>query len=140
MSAERYLIGDVTLDLSQGCLRRNGADVALRPKSFALLHYLVIHAGRLVSKDELLSKIWPDVFVTEDFADPLHQRSPGGARRHQPDDGQDGVEARLHLRRTGLAIGRGSGRADANSPGAISNAWAGCCRCSGWPSCSCLPA
>jgi adenylate cyclase len=66
MSAERYLIGDATLDLSQGCLRRNGADVALRPKSFALLHYLVIHAGRLVSKDELLSKIWPDVFVTED--------------------------------------------------------------------------
>jgi hypothetical protein len=57
MSAERYLIGDATLDLSQGCLRRNGVDVALRPKSFALLHYLVIHAGRLVSKDELLSKI-----------------------------------------------------------------------------------
>jgi adenylate cyclase len=66
MSTERYLVGDATLDLSQGCLRRNGADVALRPKSFALLHYLVIHAGRLVSKDELLSKIWPDVFVTED--------------------------------------------------------------------------
>ena len=40
--------------------------MALRPKSFALLHYLVIHAGRLVSKDELLSKIWPDVIVTED--------------------------------------------------------------------------
>jgi TolB-like protein/DNA-binding winged helix-turn-helix (wHTH) protein len=66
MSAERYLIGDATLDLSQGCLRRNGADVALRPKSFAVLHYLVLHAGRLVSKDELLSKIWPDVIVTED--------------------------------------------------------------------------
>jgi adenylate cyclase len=66
MSAERYLIGNATLDLSQGCLRRNGADVALRPKSFALLHYLVIHAGRLVSKDELLSKLWPGVFVTED--------------------------------------------------------------------------
>ncbi|WP_027526727.1 winged helix-turn-helix domain-containing tetratricopeptide repeat protein [Bradyrhizobium sp. Ec3.3] len=66
MSAERYLIGDATLDLSQGCLRRNGADVALRPKSFALLHYLVTHAGRLVTKDELLSKIWPGVIVTED--------------------------------------------------------------------------
>ncbi|MCP3460412.1 winged helix-turn-helix domain-containing tetratricopeptide repeat protein [Bradyrhizobium sp. CCGUVB23] len=60
------MIGDATLDLSQGCLRRNGADVALRPKSFALLHYLVTHAGRLVSKDELLSKIWPGVIVTED--------------------------------------------------------------------------
>jgi TolB-like protein/DNA-binding winged helix-turn-helix (wHTH) protein/Tfp pilus assembly protein PilF len=66
MSAERYRIGDAMLDLSQGCLRRNGADVALRPKSFALLHYLVTHAGRLVTKDELLSKIWPGVIVTED--------------------------------------------------------------------------
>jgi len=66
MSAERYLIGKSTLDVSLGCLRRNGADVSLRPKSFALLHYLVTHAGRLVAKDELLSKIWPDVIVTED--------------------------------------------------------------------------
>ena len=66
MSAERYLIGESTLDVSLGCLRRNGADVSLRPKSFALLHYLVTHAGRLVTKDELLSKIWPDVIVTED--------------------------------------------------------------------------
>ena len=66
MSAERYLIGESTLDVSLGCLRRNGADVSLRPKSFALLHYLVTHAGRLVTKDELLSKIWPNVIVTED--------------------------------------------------------------------------
>lgn len=66
MSAERYTIGKSTLDILQGSLRRNGADVALRPKSFALLHYLVTHAGRLVTKDELLSKIWPGVIVTED--------------------------------------------------------------------------
>jgi TolB-like protein/DNA-binding winged helix-turn-helix (wHTH) protein len=66
MLTERYLIGKSTLDVSLGCLRRNGADVSLRPKSFALLHYLVTHAGRLVTKDELLSKIWPDVIVTED--------------------------------------------------------------------------
>ena len=66
MSTERYLIGEFTLDVSQGCLRRDGVDVALRPKSFALLQYLVTHAGRLVTKDELLSKIWPDVIVTED--------------------------------------------------------------------------
>src|ERR1700738_5700899 len=66
MSAERYMIGEASLDCSLGCLRRNGADVSMRPKSFALLHYLVTHAGRLVTKDELLSKIWPDVIVTED--------------------------------------------------------------------------
>ncbi|MBO4222473.1 winged helix-turn-helix domain-containing tetratricopeptide repeat protein [Bradyrhizobium neotropicale] len=66
MSADRYLIGEATLDLSLGRLCRDGTEIALRPKSFALLHYLVIHAGRLVTKDELLSKIWPGVVVTED--------------------------------------------------------------------------
>ena len=66
MSAERYKIGEFTLDVSQGCLRRGGIDVPLRPKSFALLQHLITHAGRLVTKDELLSKIWPNVIVTED--------------------------------------------------------------------------
>lgn len=66
MSADRYLIGESTLDVTLGCLCRNGTEVSLRPKSFALLQYLVSHAGRLVTKDELLSKIWPDVVVTED--------------------------------------------------------------------------
>ena len=66
MSTDRYKIGEFTLDVSQGCLRRGGIDVPLRPKSFALLQHLITHAGRLVTKDELLSKIWPNVIVTED--------------------------------------------------------------------------
>ncbi|WP_456726778.1 winged helix-turn-helix domain-containing tetratricopeptide repeat protein [Bradyrhizobium sp. USDA 3397] len=60
------MIGEATLDLSLGHLCRNGTEIPMRPKSFALLQYLVTHAGRLVTKDELLSKIWPDVVVTED--------------------------------------------------------------------------
>jgi TolB-like protein/DNA-binding winged helix-turn-helix (wHTH) protein/Tfp pilus assembly protein PilF len=66
MAADRYLIGESTLDLALGRLCRNGREVPLRPKSFALLQYLVTHAGHLVTKDELLSEIWPDVVVTED--------------------------------------------------------------------------
>jgi len=66
VSTARYKIGEFTLDVSRGCLRRDGIDVPLRPKSFALLEYLITHAGRLVTKDELLSKIWPNVIVTED--------------------------------------------------------------------------
>ena len=66
MSTGRYKIGEFTLDVSQGCLRRGGIDVPLRPKSFALLQHLITQAGRLVTKDELLSKIWPNVIVTED--------------------------------------------------------------------------
>ncbi|MCK1334663.1 winged helix-turn-helix domain-containing protein [Bradyrhizobium sp. 38] len=66
MSVDRYKIGEFTLDVSQGCLRRGGVEIALRPKSFALLQHLITHAGRLVTKDELLSNIWPNVIVTED--------------------------------------------------------------------------
>ena len=66
MSTDRYRIGEFTLDVSQGCLRRGDIEVPLRPKSFALLQHLITHAGRLVTKDELLSKIWPNVIVTED--------------------------------------------------------------------------
>jgi TolB-like protein/DNA-binding winged helix-turn-helix (wHTH) protein len=66
MSTDRYKIGEFTLDVSQGCLRRGDIEIALRPKSFALLQHLITHAGRLVTKDELLSKIWPNVIVTED--------------------------------------------------------------------------
>src|SRR5437588_2162764 len=53
-------------DRPQGYLRRGDVEIALRPKSFALLQHLITHAGRLVTKDELLSKIWPNVIVTED--------------------------------------------------------------------------
>ncbi|MBR0869203.1 transcriptional regulator [Bradyrhizobium tropiciagri] len=40
-------------------------EVALQPRVFDLLVYLVHHRGRVVSKDELLEAIWPDVTVTD---------------------------------------------------------------------------
>lgn len=56
----------LTLDRGRGRLERDGADVPLRAKSFALLSYLARRAGTVVSKDELLSAVWPEVVVTED--------------------------------------------------------------------------
>jgi TolB-like protein/DNA-binding winged helix-turn-helix (wHTH) protein/Flp pilus assembly protein TadD len=58
---ERYV-----LDLERGCLLAGGEEVPLRPKTFDLLRYLVGSPGRLVSKDELLAAVWPDVLVSED--------------------------------------------------------------------------
>jgi DNA-binding winged helix-turn-helix (wHTH) protein len=37
--------------------------VLLTPKAFAVLAYLIEHAGRLVTQDELLDAVWPDTFV-----------------------------------------------------------------------------
>jgi adenylate cyclase len=54
------------LDLWRGCLRSGNDEIALRPKSFEILRYLVENAGRLVSKDELIASIWPNVIVTDE--------------------------------------------------------------------------
>ncbi|WP_430691483.1 winged helix-turn-helix domain-containing tetratricopeptide repeat protein [Mesorhizobium vachelliae] len=54
------------LDLRQGRLLRDGADVDLRPKSLALLTYLITNAGRILHKDELVSEIWPAVTVSDE--------------------------------------------------------------------------
>jgi DNA-binding winged helix-turn-helix (wHTH) protein/predicted ATPase len=39
--------------------------VALSPKAFNVLHYLVTHPARLVTKDELLDAVWPETTVTD---------------------------------------------------------------------------
>jgi len=56
------------LDIVNQCLwrRMDGADdgrILLRPRRFAVLRYLVEHAGRLVTEDELLEAVWPDTYV-----------------------------------------------------------------------------
>ena len=51
------------LDEVNQCLWRGDTRVSLMPKPFAVLVYLVEHAGRLVTHDELLSAIWPDTYV-----------------------------------------------------------------------------
>src|SRR5215207_8037725 len=44
---------------------RSGETVALSPKVFDLLLYLVTHGGRVVDKDELMSAVWTDTIVEE---------------------------------------------------------------------------
>lgn len=54
------------LDRHGRTLRLNGREVAaLQPRVFDLLLYLVDHQDRVVSKEELLDTLWPNVIVTE---------------------------------------------------------------------------
>ena len=55
--------GPFRLDEANQCVWRGESRIPLMPKPFAVLHYLVEHAGRLVTHDELLAAIWPDTFV-----------------------------------------------------------------------------
>jgi adenylate cyclase len=55
-----------TLDVARRSLRAADRTVGLRPKSFEVLRYLVENADRLVTKEELIKVIWPNVVVTDE--------------------------------------------------------------------------
>lgn len=59
--------GGVSLDSDRGVLRRaDGQATTLRPKTLDLLLLLLRARGRLVTRDEILDTVWPDVTVTDD--------------------------------------------------------------------------
>ena len=53
------------LDPTQHLLLNDGKPVSLTPKAFELLTILLENSGRLLTKDELMRKLWPDSFVEE---------------------------------------------------------------------------
>src|SRR2546430_9651764 len=57
--------GTLRLDLESEQLWREAEALRLRPKSFAVLRYLVQHAGRVVRKEELVRAIWPDTAISD---------------------------------------------------------------------------
>jgi predicted ATPase/DNA-binding winged helix-turn-helix (wHTH) protein len=61
----RWRFGPFGLDPPSGCLWRDETLVPLRPKPFALLAYLVAHAGQVVTKERLLEAVWPETVVGE---------------------------------------------------------------------------
>ena len=60
-----FRFGDFVLDGSERRLLRSGEDVYLPPKTFELLLHLLQNRGRVLTKDELLEAVWPDVNVVE---------------------------------------------------------------------------
>src|SRR5262249_9872002 len=63
--ASQWIFGPFRLDPGNACLWRVGERIPLPPTAFAVLHYLVTHAGALVTKDELFDAIWADTVVSE---------------------------------------------------------------------------
>jgi len=53
------------LDLQAECLWHAGEPLRLRRKAFSLLRHLLENSGRLLTKQELLDAVWPDVAVTD---------------------------------------------------------------------------
>jgi DNA-binding winged helix-turn-helix (wHTH) protein len=60
-----YEFGPYRLDLNKRVLMRVAETISLPPKAIEILIVLVVRAGELVEKDELLRAVWPDTFVEE---------------------------------------------------------------------------
>jgi two-component system, OmpR family, response regulator len=56
--ATRLSVGDLEMDLLSREVRRAGRKIDLRPKEWALLDYLMRHAGKVVSKTMILAHVY----------------------------------------------------------------------------------
>ncbi|MCW2813979.1 MAG: two component transcriptional regulator, winged helix family [Nocardioides sp.] len=56
-------VGDLTLDPAAHEVRRAGTPIRLTPRQFAVLEYLMRHAGDVVSKARLLEHVWDFAFA-----------------------------------------------------------------------------
>src|SRR5262249_12764036 len=62
---EVFRFGEFTLDVGERRLLRGTEPVRLSPRAHEVLVALVREHGRLVTKDELLARVWPEAFVEE---------------------------------------------------------------------------
>jgi DNA-binding winged helix-turn-helix (wHTH) protein/pimeloyl-ACP methyl ester carboxylesterase len=64
-----FQFGAFQLDVTERRLLQSGQPISLRSKVFDTLALLVQNHGRLLRKDELMQKIWPDAIVEENNLD-----------------------------------------------------------------------
>lgn len=65
LTTEKFIFGDYVLDPARRLLSRLGEPVTLYPKAFDLLEHLVANRGSVLTKDDLLERVWPGQFVEE---------------------------------------------------------------------------
>ena len=60
-----FRFDDVRVDVGNAQILKSGQPIAVEPKAFDVLVYLLEHRGRLIDKEELLKAVWRETFVTE---------------------------------------------------------------------------
>lgn len=62
LAEQRWCAGEITVDLAAHTVRRGDQDVALTHREYALLEMLVRNRHRVLSRDQILERVWgPDV-------------------------------------------------------------------------------
>ncbi|MEM9301514.1 MAG: response regulator transcription factor [Pseudomonadota bacterium] len=88
--ASSLVVGDLTLDRLKREVHRGGDTIALQPREFRLLEYLMLHAGQVVTRTMLLEKVWDYHFDPQTNVIDVHI-----SRLRQKIDREDG-EALIH--------------------------------------------
>ncbi|MFL6427544.1 MAG: winged helix-turn-helix domain-containing protein, partial [Acidobacteriaceae bacterium] len=60
-----YSFGEFRIDAGKRLLLRSGEPVPLTPKVFETLLLLVMHAGKVLEKQQVMCAVWPDTSVEE---------------------------------------------------------------------------
>ena len=74
VAQEVLTVGDLTIDPAAHIVTVGGQPVALPPREFNLLHALALEAGRVVSTDDLLVRVWGAEYAGEPQVVYVHVR------------------------------------------------------------------
>jgi DNA-binding winged helix-turn-helix (wHTH) protein/Tfp pilus assembly protein PilF len=83
--ASVYRFGPFEFDEAACRLSRDGMPIDLPPRLVDLLALLVAQPGDLLAKNDLIARVWPDVFVTDNSL----TRAISELRRHLGDDAEE---------------------------------------------------
>jgi two-component system OmpR family response regulator len=83
-ASARLTVGDVELDEDSHQVWSGGREVQLSPTEFNLLRYLLLNAGRVVSKSQILDHVWSydfdgDVNIVESYISYLRRKLDDGS-------------------------------------------------------------
>jgi DNA-binding response OmpR family regulator len=99
VSSAEVLVGDLSIDIPRHRVTRGEREIALTPTEFTFLLYLARHAGRVVSRAELMVHVWEDAKnAYSNIIDVYASRL-----RRKIDDGED-VAMLTTLRGTGFML------------------------------------
>ena len=65
MTTETFQFGDITVDARAFHVERGGIPLAITPRAFDVLLFLLRNGGRIVEKQEIFDAVWRDSFVTD---------------------------------------------------------------------------
>jgi two-component system KDP operon response regulator KdpE len=77
-------VGDLTLDFARHRVTRAGEELHLTPIEFDLLRYLALHAERVVTHRQLLSKVWGEEWAEDTHTLRVHISNLRNKIEHDP--------------------------------------------------------